>query len=199
MVPIFQLGKPCEERLNDFTQVLQKNQYLNAHLPWHVLKVIELCVFVPQSCADHSPEGWLPFIFFVIAGGSIALRNVTGVHLLPCLPALRHHCPGQKKAEDLSQNATSDPRPKGFILWVFPVLAHKISPKDLVTEQRFVHLLNATILKEKSWNGVGVGLCLFKKWNLRLDLTFLHPPPTEEGTQGHGVCGPQKLALSGSG
>ena len=163
---IFQLGKLCEERLNNFTLVLKKNQYLNVKLPWLVVLWSSrwwncASLYPKVALVTHKKSWWLPLTFVVIAGGSVALPNVTGIPLLSYLPALRRHQPGQNKTGNLSQNATSDLRLKGFILWVLLVLGHEISPKDLVTDQTFIYLLNATILKEKSWNGVGVGLCLF--------------------------------------
>lgn len=115
------------------------------------LEVVELCVFVPQSCSGHSPEGLAAALSVCCyCGGSVALPNVTGIPCLSCLPALRRHQPGQNKTGKLSQNATSDPRLKGFMLQVLLVLAHKISPKDLVTDRTLIYLLSATIVKEES-------------------------------------------------
>lgn len=64
------------------------------------LEVMELCVFVAQSCSGHSPEGLAAAVSVCCyCGGSIALPNVTGIPRLSCLPALRRHSLDRIKLE----------------------------------------------------------------------------------------------------
>lgn len=102
------------------------------------------------ALVSHQKGWWWPLTFVVIAAGSTALPNVSSIPLLSCLPALPCHQPGQNKTGNLSQNDTSDPRLKGFILRVLLVLGREIHPEGLVRDQTSTYLLNATILKEKS-------------------------------------------------
>lgn len=132
------------------------------------------------ALVSHQKGWWWPLTFVVIAAGSAALPNVISIPLLSCLPALLCHQPGQ----NLSQNDTSDPRLKGFILWVLLVLSHEIHPEDLVGDQTFAYLLNTTILKEKSWNGMGGGALFVLKMESEIRSDISTSTPYRRGNPG---------------